>query len=324
MVNIKSQQLKTWRKVKLGEVAGVFGGFAFKSSWFNQRGIGYPVIKIQNLRQDGFIDTQDIEYVDIGLTDRSISKFKVGYDDFFVAMTGATAGKIAVLKDRNKDYYLNQRVGKFYVKDKSKLDFKYLYYSTLTPRNKIVLRQLADGSAQGNMSSGQIEELLEINLPPLDVQKRIADILSAFDEKIEVNNKIIKTLEEMAQEIFKEWFIKFNFPVEFEVKSEKLKVKSLGYKDAGGKFVDSELGKIPEGWEIKQFEEIIEFFNGKNPDNAIFNPSGKYYIYGSNTIMGKSDKFLYNGPMVILARIGSNCGALRLSIAPCGSVQFFL
>jgi type I restriction enzyme S subunit len=92
---------------------------------------------------------------------------------------------------------------------------------------------------------------LEVVIPEdINEQKRIADILSAFDDKIELNNKIIKTLEEMAQEVFKGWFIKFNFPVEFEVKNEKLKVKNLGYKDAGGKFVDSELGKIPEGWEV--------------------------------------------------------------------------
>jgi len=142
---------------------------------------------------------------------------------------------------------------------------------------------------------------LDILIPEdLNEQKRIADILSSFDDKIELNNKIIKTLEEMAQEIFKEWFVKFRFP---------------GWQKV--KFVDSELGKIPEGWEVRKFEEIMEFLSGKNPDSTTFDSSGKYYIYGSNTIMGKSDKFLYNGPIVILARIGSNCGALRLSIAPC-------
>jgi len=304
MINqINNNLPKEWRKVKLGEVAGVLGGFAFKSSWFNKQRIGYPVIKIQNLGQDGFIDTQNIEYVDIDLVNKNISKFKVGYNDFFVAMTGATAGKIAVLKDKNKDYYLNQRVGKFYIKDKNKLDFKYFYYSIFMPKNKIVLRQLADGSAQGNMSTGQIEELLEINLPPLDEQKWIADILSAFDDKIELNNKIIKTLEEMAQEVFKEWFIKFNFPVEFEVKNEKLKVKSVGYKDAGGKFVDSELGKIPEGWEVKKIGDILSLEYGK----ALTAPNrktGNIPVYASSGIVGYHNEKLDNGPGIIVGRAG--------------------
>jgi len=133
----KTQNLpKGWRKVKLGEVAGVLGGFAFKSKWFNKKGVGYPVIKIQNLGADGFIDTKNIEYVDIDLVDRNISKFKVGYNNFFVAMTGATAGKIAILKDKKREYYLNQRVGKFYVKDEKRLNTQYLYYTLLTPQNK--------------------------------------------------------------------------------------------------------------------------------------------------------------------------------------------
>jgi type I restriction enzyme S subunit len=248
---------KGWRKVKLGEVAGVLGGFAFKSSWFNKQRIGYPVIKIQNLGQDGFIDTQNIEYVDIDLVNKNISKFKVGYNDFFVAMTGATAGKIAVLKDKNKDYYLNQRVGKFYIKDTNKLDFKYLYYSIFMPKNKIVLRQLADGSAQGNMSTGQIEELLEINLPPLDEQKRIAEILSVFDDKIELNNKIIKTLEEMAQEVFKEWFSENSkFKSQRSKLWETIKISDLTWIISGYPFSSKLYNKSKKGLGVVTIKNV--------------------------------------------------------------------
>jgi len=88
---------------------------------------------------------------------------------------------------------------------------------------------------------------LDILIPEdLNEQKRIADILSSFDDKIELNNKIIKTLEEIAQEVFKEWFVRFRFP---------------GWEKV--KFVDSELGKIPEGWEVgylgdEIYSEIIK------------------------------------------------------------------
>ena len=82
---------------------------------------------------------------------------------------------------------------------------------------------------------------LEVKIPEdPNEQKRIADILSAFDEKIELNNKISKNLEAIAQAIFKEWFVKFKFP---------------GHEKA--KFIDSELGKIPKGWEVKQFGDGI-------------------------------------------------------------------
>jgi len=222
---MKSEKLqsKTWRKVKLGEVAGVLGGFAFQSEWFNSKKKGCPVVKIQNLTQDGFVDTISIEYVNLDLVNRDVSKYKLEVGDFLVAMTGATAGKIAQLRDCNKDYYLNQRVGKFYVKDPQKLDREFLYYSVLVPRNRYILQGLADGSAQGNMSSSQIENSLEISLPAnTEEQKRLADILSAFDDKIELNNKISRTLEEMAQVIFKEWLVKNS-----KFKSQKSKLKDL-------------------------------------------------------------------------------------------------
>ncbi|MCX6706479.1 MAG: restriction endonuclease subunit S, partial [Candidatus Woesebacteria bacterium] len=150
-------------------------------------------------------------------------KFELVKSDFLVAMTGATSGKVAILNDNGRTYYLNQRVGKFYVKNENKLTKKFLYYSVLSPGNKHLLKKLADGSAQGNMSSTQIEDLLELYLPnSIGKQNEIASILSTFDDKIEVNNKISKTLEEMAQAIFKEWFIKN------KDKLQTQKVKDMG------------------------------------------------------------------------------------------------
>ena len=215
-------QNKAWRKVKLGKVAGVLGGFAFKSGWFNTRGVGFPAIKIQNIN-GGSVNVANSEYVEVEKIKRDISKFKIKKGDFLVAMTGATAGKVGLMVE-DGTFYLNQRVGKFYAKDEKKLDPKYLYYSVVSSRNLALLKKLADGSAQGNMSSSQIEDALEISFPenPED-QKCIVDIISAFDDKIELNNKISKNLEQTAQAIFKEWFVKFKFPGH-----EKVKMVEIG------------------------------------------------------------------------------------------------
>jgi type I restriction enzyme S subunit len=91
-----------------------------------------------------------------------------------------------------------------------------------------------------------------INLPPLQEQKAIAHILSTLDEKIEVNNKINKTLEEMAQAIFKHWFVDFEFPNE----------DGEPYKSSGGEMVDSELGLIPKGWKTVGIGTICSIQNG--------------------------------------------------------------
>ena len=85
-------------------------------------------------------------------------------------------------------------------------------------------------------------DILKANVPPLAEQKAIANILSTLDEKIEVNNQINKTLENMAQAIFKQWFVDFEFPNE----------DGEPYKSSGGEMVESELGMIPKGWEVEQ------------------------------------------------------------------------
>lgn len=104
------------------------------------------------------------------------------------------------------------------------------------------------GSAQPGINAVILSEM-EVNLPvDLPTQKKIAEILSAYDEKIENNNLIIKNLEAMAQTLFNEWFVKFRFP---------------GHEKA--KFVESEIGKIPEGWGSLELRDVFTFVKGKKP-----------------------------------------------------------
>src|SRR5690554_3946677 len=90
---------------------------------------------------------------------------------------------------------------------------------------------------------------IKIDLPDLNTQKAIANILSSLDDKIELNNKINKNLEELAQTLYKHWFVDFEFPNE----------EGLPYKSSGGKMVESELGLIPEGWIVKTISDITTF-----------------------------------------------------------------
>jgi type I restriction enzyme S subunit len=92
----------------------------------------------------------------------------------------------------------------------------------------------------------------EINLPPLPIQRTIASILSAYDDLIENNTRRIAILEEMAQMLYQEWFVKFHFPGHEQVK-----------------MVESELGMIPEGWRVVSFFDIAEVLSGGTPKTAI-------------------------------------------------------
>lgn len=123
---------------------------------------------------------------------------------------------------------------------RGKVDIKYLYYAL-----SLCLKQFKNMS-QGTSTKFLTVKILNsfsVQLPSISDQRRIASILSSLDRKIELNNKINADLEEMAQAIFKNWFVDFE-----------------PFKD--GKFVDSELGMIPEGWKVGRLTEIASYMNG--------------------------------------------------------------
>ena len=124
---------------------------------------------------------------------------------------------------------------------------KYLYYTLKT----FDLASLNVGSAVPSLTTQVLNEVL-VSVPDLPTQTAIAEILSSLDDKIELNNKINQELENLAQTLFKQWFIDFEFPNE----------NGEPYKSSGGEMVESELGEIPKGWEVKSLDEIADYLNG--------------------------------------------------------------
>ncbi|SHJ90165.1 type I restriction enzyme, S subunit [Caminicella sporogenes DSM 14501] len=132
---------------------------------------------------------------------------------------------------------------------------------------------------------------LEIDLPPLEEQKAIVHILSTLDEKIEVNNKINKTIEKMAQAIFKHWFIDFEFPNE----------NGEPYKSSGGEMVESELGMIPKGWEVIDLGKIIKFKKGKKPKEIKETFFQNYKKYLTIDVLNRNSTLYANSEKMIIA-----------------------
>lgn len=144
------------------------------------------------------------------------------------------------------------------------------------------LERLSGQSAQPGLAVGTLS-VQEINLPSLETQRSIASILSSLDRKIELNNKINADLEEMAQAIFKNWFVDFE-----------------PFKD--GKFVDSELGMIPEGWKVGCLGDLITIKYGKDHKKL---EDGTFPVYGSGGFMRFVNSWLYNGESVLIPRKGT-------------------
>lgn len=175
---------------------------------------------------------------------------------------------------------------------------KWLYY--LLSQDSF-FNFVMSGTKGTKMPRGDKSQIMKfpVALPPLDEQKKIAGVLSALDDKIELNNKINRNLEAQAQAIFKSWFIDF----------EPFK---------NGKFIDSELGKIPEGWDIGTIGDISIISTGKRPDKKSVNKSNEtpIPIIGASSIMGYTNKVLYDEKILITGRVGTH-GIIQKIDSPC-------
>lgn len=158
----------------------------------------------------------------------------------------------------------------FYFKDGNLMWFKsfedrllnkYLYYWVKSPLGQQRLDSIAIGSTQKALTIDSLKRT-ELLLPSLYEQKSISKILSDLDSKIEINIEMNKTLESLVQAIFKRWFVDFEFPFDFA--QGKPNEKGKPYMSSGGKMVDSELGKIPEGWTVSNLGDGGTFKNGIN------------------------------------------------------------
>lgn len=173
-----------WEEVKLGEVLDIQGGYAFKSKEYLKKG-GIPIIRISNIQRNIDIENDIVYYNKLDID----KKFLVEDKDLLIAMSGATTGKTAVYRYNNYAY-LNQRVGKF-VPNRSKLANEYLIQIVNTKifAGKLSTRLVV--GAQPNISGKDIE-ILSINLPPLQEQEAIADILSTADKEIELLRELLE------------------------------------------------------------------------------------------------------------------------------------
>ena len=161
-----------WLDVKLDEVCGFQNGFAFKSSTF--RPSGTPVIRISNI-QDGIIDTENrLVFVNPKDYRENLDRYRVVEGELLIAMSGATTGKIG-FNTENREFYLNQRVGKFEPGKKLNKRFLYHFLSTKVEENL----SISAGAAQPNLSTEQINGLV-LPLPPIEEQARIVASIEAL------------------------------------------------------------------------------------------------------------------------------------------------
>lgn len=266
-------------KIRLGEQCVVTSSKRFHLSERITQGVPFYCSK-EIIKKFNGEDVTECDYISEDLYKKVSNEFGVPKENDLLITTRGTIGIPYLYKRTDRFYFADGNLT--WIKDfDSNLYSKFLYYWFQSYEGRKKFEALAKGTAQKAVPISGIKTL-EIELPSLKSQKRIADILSAYDDLIENNRKQIKLLEEAAQRLYKEWFVDLHFP---------------GHENT--KIVDG----VPEGWRRGLLKELISVNYGK--DHKKVPDDGNIPVYGSGGLMRKCNKSLFSGEAVLIPRKGS-------------------
>lgn len=259
-----------FKKYKLGELAErITSGGTPSTSVKEYYGGNIPWLKTQEVNFNRIYKTETF-ITDEGLKNSSAKLIKE--NSVIIAMYGNTAAKVAI----NKIPLTTNQACCNITLDRAKADYRYIYYFFVKEYEN--LKNLSNGGAQQNLNAGIIKEY-EVDLPDLPTQTRIASILSSLDDKIELNRRTNNTLEQIAQTLFKKYFVD-----------------------------DIDPENLPEGWRWGKLGDIIELVYGKSlkEDDR---KGGEYPVVGSSGIVGYHNVFIAEENGIVVGRKG-NAGAV--------------
>ena len=277
-----------WKEVRLGDVCEIYGRIGFR---------GYTTNDLVDTPKEGAISLSPKNIIngELNLDQCTYIKWDKYYEspeiminpnEIIITKTGSSVGRTTFVRRVDHPMTLNPQL--VVLKNISE-NAEFLSYYIKSALFQSVLKSIVVGCAIPTLSQKNLANL-KINVPKeVDDQRRIASILSSLDRKIELNNKINADLEEMAQAIFKNWFVDFE-----------------PFKD--GKFVDSELGMIPEGWKVGTLFDIAEIFDKKRKPlsgNVREKMDKIYPYYGATSCMDYVDDYIFDGIYTLIGEDGS-------------------
>ena len=250
--------MKNWNNLKLGEVIDVLTDYHANGSYEilkkNVELLDTPnysvMIRTTNFEKNDF--TTDLKYITQNAYE-FMKKSKVYPGDILMNKI-ANAGSVYFMPDLRRPVSLAMNL--FLIRtNKEKTCQKYIFKYLKCNENYI--KTFAIGTAATTITKDAVRKL-NISLPPLPIQHKIAAVLSAYDDLIENNNRRIAILEKMAEELYREWFVRLRFPGHEKVKIVK---------------------GVPEGWDVKRIGEIIKFDKGKNPEILVDEKTDEHDVY---------------------------------------------
>ena len=235
--------MSEWKKVKLEELYEVHNGLSKGRQFF---GTGFPFLTFSNVFNNWFLPKQLESLVQTTDKEREACSIKAG--DVFITRTSETMDELGMSSVALKDYP-NATYNGFTKRLRpitDRVNPRYIGYYLRTPKFRGQFMAFSTMTTRASLANNDLLNM-EVELPPMETQHRIATILSRYDSLIENYQKQIKLLEEAAQRLYKEWFVALHFP---------------GHENT--KIVDG----VPEGWEKKKVREIGKVITGKTPSTS--------------------------------------------------------
>ncbi len=264
----------TWREVALGDLIDIKHGYAFKGAFIHDESVGDVLLTPGNFAIGGGFQAGKTKHYNGTVP----SEFVLSENDLLVTMTDLskqadTLGYPALIPASSNGlrFLHNQRLGKVVLRDPESTHKRYIYYVFCSKEYRDEVLASATGTTVKHTSPERIKRY-RFPLPPLPEQRTIAHVLGTLDDKIDLNRRMNETLEAMARALFKSWFVDFE-PVRAKMEGRWRRGESLlGLPaDLYGLFpdrlVDSELGEVPEGWEVKGLGEVaLQRRSGVKPE----------------------------------------------------------
>jgi type I restriction enzyme, S subunit len=248
------------------------------------------MLRTTNIR-NGFIDTENVRYVEEATYKQWTRRLLPKRGDILLTRE-APLGEVGKLRT-NEGVFLGQRIYHFRP-DPKLVDPDFLLYSLLADDLQGQIKSFGSGSTVEHM---RIEDIpsLTLNLPPPKIQRRVAGILSAYDELIENSQRRIKILEAMARALYREWFVHFRFP---------------GHEST--RRIPSPLGEIPQGWTATTLGQLVEIKKGKNITKKTTREGSVPVVAGGLEPAYFHDTANTKAPVITISASGANAGFVNL------------
>lgn len=271
-------------KVKMGDIAltiqpGPFGSQLHSSDYSEE---GTPIIMPKDMI-DGHISHSNLAFVSEEHVKR-LSRHQVHEGNLMVARKGDVR-KCVFITENEEGWMTGSDCLKVEL-DENRCFPRYIYYQLRSPYIGKWLETISIGATMPSINTGLLSGI-ELFLPTMDTQKRIASVLLDYDSLIQNNQKQIKLLEEAAQRLYKEWFVDLRFP---------------GHEDT--EFVDG----LPEGWRSLPIDDVFSIKYGKTLPTSKVSSVGKYPVYGANGIIGYYDEKNCDDYKVLITSRGNGSG----------------